>query len=278
MQTLVMRILIYAKRIYLDPASEKICISLENRNSSGVYALICKVTNKVYIGSSVKLGARLLDYMQPAYLFSRPNSPLIRALVKYGNINFCFIVLETCKPGEVLKREQYWIDLIRPEYNLSPTAGSTLGFSLSEETKAKLRTIRVGSTHSLETRQLMSETRKGPNNPWFGKSPSEETRAKMSGPWYTCSVPVDQAAKKGALNPNFGHNRSAEVINRIRVNHPHTKRVYQYDLDRITLISQYDSIRQAAEFTGVSRNYITRCLNKGELVHGKWFFSITPPA
>lgn len=87
-----------------------------------------------------------------------------------------------------------------------------------------------------------------------------------------------QAAKQGALNPNFGHNRSAEVINRIRVNHPHTKRVYQYDLDRITLISQYDSIRQAAEFTGVSRNYITRCLNQGELVHGKWFFSITPPA
>jgi group I intron endonuclease len=149
-----MRILIYAKRIYLDPASEKVLISLENRNSSGVYALICKVTNKVYIGSSIKLGGRLLDYMQPAYLFSRPNSPLIKALVKYGSINFCFIILETCEPGEVLKREQYWMDIICPEYNLSPTAGSTLGMPVSAGARAKLRTAHLGKTHSLETRQL----------------------------------------------------------------------------------------------------------------------------
>jgi len=58
-------ILLYAKRIYFSPYTEKPYISLENRDSSGIYALICKVTNKVYIGSSIKLGQRLLDYMQP---------------------------------------------------------------------------------------------------------------------------------------------------------------------------------------------------------------------
>jgi hypothetical protein len=30
----------------------------------------------------------------------------------------------------------------------------------------------LGKTHTLETRRLMSETRRGPNNPMFGKSPS----------------------------------------------------------------------------------------------------------
>src|SRR5436305_415994 len=110
----------HAKRIYLSPLSEKLDISLENRGSSGVYALICKVNNKFYVGSSVYLANRLLDYMQPAYLGSRPNSPLVKAIIKYGYINFYFTVLETCKPYEVLEREQYWLDLISPEYNLSP--------------------------------------------------------------------------------------------------------------------------------------------------------------
>ncbi len=176
-----MSILLYAKRIYFAPHMEKFIISLENLNKSGVYALICMITNKQYIGSSVKLGARFLDYMQPAYLGRRPNSPLIKAILKYGYINFCFAVLETCKPSEVLEREQYWLDLIHPEYNLSPTAGSTLGIYLSEETKAKLSAAHLGKTISPETRLLMSETRKGPNNSWFGNKHSEETSLGPNG-------------------------------------------------------------------------------------------------
>jgi hypothetical protein len=67
-----MSILLYAKRVYFDPASEKVVISLENHDQVRVYALICKVTQKFYIGSSVFLGCRMLDYMQPAYLLVDP--------------------------------------------------------------------------------------------------------------------------------------------------------------------------------------------------------------
>jgi group I intron endonuclease len=261
-----MSILLYAKRIYFSPHTDKLVISLENLNQAGVYALICRVTNKVYIGSSIKLGARLLDYMQPAYLGSRPNSPLIKAIIKYGYINFCFTVLETCKPYEVLEREQYWLDLISPEYNLTPSAGSTLGVTLSKETRDKIRVARLGKALTLETRRLMSETRKGSNAYWYGKTFSDETKAKMS------------AAKQGALNPHFGQIRSPKTIKLMRTNHPHTKCVYQYDLDRLTLISQFDSIRQTAELTGISRSYLSRCLAEGTLAHGKWFFSYSAPS
>jgi hypothetical protein len=51
---------------------------------------------------------------------------------------------------------------------------------LSEETKAKLRLAHLGKSHTLETRQLMSETRRGYNNPMFGKTTSEETKVKLS--------------------------------------------------------------------------------------------------
>jgi hypothetical protein len=219
-----MSILLYAKRIYFAPHTDKFLISLENLHSSGVYTLICMETNRVYIGSSVKLGARFLDYMQPKYLGSRPNSPLIKAIIKYGYINFCFAVLETCKPWEVLEREQYWLDL------------------------------------------LMSETRRGPNNPMFGKSPSEETRALIS------------TALKGPHGPLSGIPRPAEVVSLMRVNHPHTKTIYQYASDKITFIAKFDSIRQASQLTGISRGHLTKCLKQGKQVYGKWFFSFTGPS
>jgi len=252
-----MRTFLFAKRIYFAPHTEKSIISLENRNTPGVYALICRVTNKIYVGSSINLGPRLLDYMQPAYLGIRASSPVIRAIVKYGFINFCFVILETCLLESVLEREQYWLDFLKPEYNLSPTAGSTLGIYLSEETKTKLSLAHLGKTHTLETRRLMSETRRGPNHPMFGKSPSEETRAN---------------------NHNFGLIRSAETVDLMRKNHPNTKTIYQYASDQITFIAKFDSIRQAALLTGLSRNYISRCLALGTLAHGKWFFSLSAPA
>jgi group I intron endonuclease len=260
-----MRILLYAKRIYLAPSSEKVIISLENRNQAGVYALICKVTNRFYIGSSVYLGARLLDYMQPAYLAQLVNRPILKALRKYGVNNWIFIVLETCQASVVLEREQYWLDLLEPEYNLSPTAGSTLGVAVSVEARAKLRAAHLGKTHSLEACLLMSETRRGSNNPMFGKTISSEAKIQLS------------LALKGPNGPLSGVPRSPETIKLMRANHPHTKRVYQYDLDRLTLISQYDSIRQAAKLTGISRAYLCRCLSENTLVCGKWFFSYSAP-
>lgn len=261
-----MTILYYAKRVYLSPLTEKKAMILENKNSAGVYALICKVSNKYYIGSSIKLTDRLLDYMQPAYLAGRINSPVTRAIIKYGLNNFCFIVLETCVLKDVLKIEQFWLDFLKPEYNLSPTAGSTLGMALSEETKAKLRLAHLGKTHTLEVRLHMSETRRGANNPMFGKSPSEETRALIS------------TALKGPNGPLSGIPRPAEVISLMRTNHPHTKPVFQYAPDQVTFIAKYDSIRQAAKLTGLSRDYISKCLKTGALAHGKWFFSKVPTA
>lgn len=259
-----MTILYYAKRVYLSPLSEKRDIILENKGSAGVYALISKVSNKFYVGSSIKLTDRLLDYMQPAYLGQQTRRPILRAIVKYGLINFIFVILETCPTLDTLQREQYWLDLLKPEYNLSPTAGSTLGVTISEETKAQLRFAHLGKTHTLETRLQMSETKRGPNNPMFGKSPTEKTRALIS------------SALKGPIGPLSGIPRPAEVISLMRTNHPHTKPVFQYDSDKITLVAKYDSIRQAAELTGISRNYISKCVKAGILAHGKWFFSSTP--
>src|SRR5215471_16712995 len=86
---------------------------------------------------------------------------------------------KTCHSLEGLACEQFWLDLLLPDYNLCKIAGNTQGVSLSEETKAKLSLAHLGKTHTLETRQLMSESRKGSNAYWYGKTHSEETRTKL---------------------------------------------------------------------------------------------------
>jgi group I intron endonuclease len=61
-------------------------------------------------------------------------------------------ILEYCDRDKCIEREQYYIDLLRPEYNILQTAGSRLGSQQSEETKAK---IAVGWTK--ERRAQLSE-------------------------------------------------------------------------------------------------------------------------
>jgi group I intron endonuclease len=70
-----------------------------------------------------------------------------RALKKYGHENFSIEILEYCSVENLLKREQYYIDLSKPEYNILQKAGSSLGYKHTEETKAKMSTAQIGEKH-----------------------------------------------------------------------------------------------------------------------------------
>jgi group I intron endonuclease len=52
----------------------------------------------------------------------------------------------------LIEREQYYLDLLKPEYNICKIAGSTLGFKHSELTKAKMSINNTGKKHTYETR------------------------------------------------------------------------------------------------------------------------------
>lgn len=41
-----------------------------------------------------------------------------KALLKYGYAKFSLEILEYCKPEDCIKKEQYYIDLLIPEYNI----------------------------------------------------------------------------------------------------------------------------------------------------------------
>jgi len=69
---------------------------------------------------------------------------ICRALLKHGYSNFNIEILEYCDSKDLIKREQYYIDLLNPEYNILKKAGSLLGFKHREETRTKMSISKTG--------------------------------------------------------------------------------------------------------------------------------------
>lgn len=140
--------------IYSNLESEKSSIYADNKDKSGIYLWRNKINGKTYIGSSVNLTKRLKNYFNESYLTRLKDFMIIyKALLVYGYENFTLEILEYCDSASILEREQYYLDTLKPEYNVLKIAGSSFGYKHSEETLLKMR----NRTVSLEARLKMSE-------------------------------------------------------------------------------------------------------------------------
>ncbi|KAF3930964.1 hypothetical protein ABW19_dt0206623 [Dactylella cylindrospora] len=110
---------------------------------------------------------------------------ICNAIIKHGYSNFALKILEYCDKSNLIKREQYYFDIIEPEYNILRIAASTLGFKHSKETLEKMATAKLGKKHSKEILAKMSAAQKavdrsGKNHPMYGKTHTKETLAKIA--------------------------------------------------------------------------------------------------
>lgn len=84
---------------------------------SGIYCWVNKTNGKCYVGKANSMYLRLSNYYQDAYITNHLSSSLIcRAINKYTMSQFSLIVLEI-NPSDLSAAEQYWINLLSPEYN-----------------------------------------------------------------------------------------------------------------------------------------------------------------
>lgn len=116
--------------VYSNLLKQKELIFKDNKGKSGIYCWVNKVNGKTYIDSSVNLRLRLERYYRTSYIafeLIRGKSLIYSAILKYDYINFQLEILEYCTPENVLSREQYYFDLLKPEYNINPIAGSRFG-------------------------------------------------------------------------------------------------------------------------------------------------------
>jgi hypothetical protein len=130
---------------YSNADTLKVAIIKENKSKSGVYRFVNTISGKSYVGSAINLSNRFHQYysfkFMDAHLKSR-NSAIYSALLKYGYSNFSLDILEYCEP-DVISREQFYITLLCPEYNILKIAGSRVGSKHTEETKDKLRALQL---------------------------------------------------------------------------------------------------------------------------------------
>lgn len=156
--------------------------------------------------------------------------PIYKALLKHGHSKFSLEILEYCKPTQCTEREQYYIDLLKPHYNILKTAGSSLGFKHSEQSLVKISKALTGEKNPMYGKI-------GENSHLFGRKLSEQTRAKLS------------IALTGEKNPRYGKKKaegSGSPSVKIKV------------LDIITGISTiYNSMSEAAKAIGCPSSSIS---------------------
>jgi group I intron endonuclease len=107
---------------------------------SGIYLIKSFINNKKYIGSAISISTRInRGHLKDLRNNKHDNTHLQNHVNKYGINDLQFSILETCPNEKLIEREQYWIDTLKPEFNICKIAGSTLGIKLSEETKNKMK-------------------------------------------------------------------------------------------------------------------------------------------
>jgi excinuclease UvrABC nuclease subunit len=188
---------------------------------TGIYKIINNLTNEFYIGSAVNFDKRWKEHKRRLNKGTHHSPILQNAWVKYGEFSFSFIIILYCERDNLLLYEQRAINVYKPKYNISPTAGSTLGAKHSLETKQKISNILIGNTYrkgkpSTETVKKQTSERLRGNTHRRGKPNSEETRKKIS------------EANKGKPSPMTGkiHTREAKKkISKALLGKPMTKPV-----------------------------------------------------
>lgn len=131
---------------------------------SGIYQITNRLSGESYIGSAMNLKGRWQRHLRALHRGQHHNRHLQRAFDKHGESALVFSVLEDIEEAsQLIPREQYYLDMLNPEYNIAQIAGSTLG-----------------CRHSLEACARMSEARKGDQGSFYGKHHNPKTRVKIS--------------------------------------------------------------------------------------------------
>ena len=241
----------------------------------GVYAIVNKVNNKFYIGSSGHILRRFRQHKIDLKNNINHSYYLQRAVNKHGIENFEFKIIEIILDSTKLKeREQYWLDFYKPYlreygYNTNPKSDDWTGTKHRPETIEKIKLVKANISD--ETRKRMSESMKGRPAHFKGKHHTDETKNLLReahlGIIRTTESKQKQSiaikgTKRGLSNGNgkysdellceaieysFSGFKSKEVASVFGINH-----------------YQYNAILQGAKRIYVYKEFIRPRLDKGE--------------
>jgi group I intron endonuclease len=142
----------------------------------GIYKITNKVNGKSYIGQSTDIDRRLAEHK----LLNRNETPGIKiAMRKYGVENFTFEVLAECSPVDLTDLEIFFIDLYKPEYNMSKGGVGPKGLCHNEKTKSILSLKASAQWNAKTEEEKRAFAANNLTGPSVGHHVSEDTRMKL---------------------------------------------------------------------------------------------------
>jgi group I intron endonuclease len=234
---------------------------------SGIYQITNNINQRIYIGSAVNIKKRWYQHSSDLRLNRHYSLYLQRSYNKYGAKSFSYSILCLCPKEDLIKMEQFFIDTLKPEYNISKTAGSCLGLKASEETKRKI------SANSA-SRGLF-----GKYNPTSKTVYQYDENGKFLKEWGSrMDIERDLGISSGNIgksiynrwfyyNSFWSYQYYGEIYKDIPKRHENWKKcrkaVLQYTADG-KLIKEFVSIKEANASFGKRASHITHCL-KGRI-------------
>jgi len=202
-----------------------------------------KINNKTYVGSTIDLTTRLYKYFSLAHL-SKSKTPIHNALLKYGHENFKLEILEENVDKDLLlEREQLYLDLLKPEYNVLKTAGSPVGYVHSAETREKMA-----------NRVVSEETRNALSLAATGRVLTEEDKKKIS---------MKNKGKKLSAELHASQEK-VTTANRLRGTKVEVTNVCTNEKQ------EFDTLTDAAKELNVSRPTVANALKNQTLIQKKY--------
>ena len=166
------------------------CDAIPN-NVTGIYLIRNNINNKIYIGQSTDIHRRWLEHLrsgQPEKYCKKSerdsNTPIHKAMQKYGVENFSISILEQCDKNLLNEKEKYWIKTLRSQdkdigYNLGEGGQESFALKGENHSQAKLTQKDVDEIINLLTICLINT-----GKTWFNKDlkyPIRITNTGMKG-------------------------------------------------------------------------------------------------
>ncbi len=210
-----------------------------------------------------------------------------KALLKYGYSNFSFEILEYCTRENILAREQYYLDLLSPVYNIVEKAGSTLGYKHSEEIREKMRNLKISDEVRLAKLQSVakaSEANKVKVLVVNIKTKEEKIYSSMTEAGIALGVhknTIGNAIKNQRVvqkkficilnNEKESEEKLAEIIRRANLQSeikPGETSKVKVIVENIKTLErrEYSSMAEAADALGVHKTNIGKAINKKSVV------------
>jgi group I intron endonuclease len=255
-----------------------------------IYKITNLVNGKVYVGQTTRtIERRFSEHLWECEnkKSKNYNSPLNRALRKYGENNFILELIDTAKNGDDLNSlEQYWI------FAEKSYVGYRVGYNADHGGNNRFG-IKINTPRTKESREKMSDMFKGKF--LGGKKAILRTKEVNSIPiieitsgnkfasatdaakFYNTSVPVISAILRGkirtmknGLSFEYQDMSLAEEYRKVRKKiKGHEKQIFCVELNKV-----FNSIKEATQYIGAARNSISNCLvgrsNTAKKLHFKY--------